>query len=206
MKYFFAKVKYLYLKTPLFGVFFLHKVRLFLHLIYPNAVKIVRKKITIKSWPRTAQKIFCEGKGEVYIGSKCSFGYKLGGFNRGGAIELQARLANAVIKIGDNVSTNNNIFICSANYIEVGDDTLIGQYVTIMDFEAHGIYPQKRRQIGEIGKIIIGKNVWIGNNVIILKNTFVGDNTVIAAGAVVSGVFPNDVVIGGVPAKIIKSI
>ena len=88
----------------------------------------------------------------------------------------------------------------------MGDNTLIGQYVTIMDFEAHGIDPNKRRQLGEIGKIRIGKNVWIGNNVTILKNTFIGDNSVVAAGAVVSGVFPSDVVIGGIPAKIIKYI
>lgn len=52
--------------------------------------------------------------------------------------------------------------------------------------------------------MIIGKNVWIGNNVTILKNSEVGDNTIIAAGAVVSGKFPANVIIGGVPAKTIK--
>jgi acetyltransferase-like isoleucine patch superfamily enzyme len=96
--------------------------------------------------------------------------------------------------------------LCSANYIEIGDDTLIGQYVTIMDHEAHGIDPDKRRQIGGIGQVIIGKNVWLGNNVTILKNTEIGDNSIVATGAVVSGKFPTNVIIGGVPAKIIKAI
>jgi acetyltransferase-like isoleucine patch superfamily enzyme len=94
----------------------------------------------------------------------------------------------------------------AANYIEIGDDTLIGQYVTIMDHEAHGIAPDKRRKLGEIGKVIIGKNVWLGNNVVILKNSEIGDNTIVATGAVVSGKFPANVIIGGIPAKIIKSL
>jgi acetyltransferase-like isoleucine patch superfamily enzyme len=110
------------------------------------------------------------------------------------------------IIIGDNVSTNNNIFLCAANHIEIGEDTLIGQYVTIMDHEAHGIEPNKRKELGEIGKVIIKKNVWIGNNVLILKNTEIGQNTIVAAGAVVSGIFPSNVIIGGVPAKIIRTL
>jgi len=96
--------------------------------------------------------------------------------------------------------------ICAANYIEIGDNTLIGNFVSIRDHEAHGINPDKRREIGEIGEVIIEENVWIGNNVIILKNTCIGKNSIVAAGAVVAGKFPANVIIGGVPAKIIKSI
>ena len=59
------------------------------------------------------------------------------------------------------------------NKWKIGDKTLIGQYVTIMDFEAHGTDPAKRREIGTIGTVTIGKNVWIANNVIILKNSIV---------------------------------
>ena len=96
--------------------------------------------------------------------------------------------------------------ICAVNYIEIGDNTLIGQNVVIMDFEAHGIAANERKEMGEIGEIIIKKNVWIGNNVTILKNSMIGENTIVAAGAVVSGNFPDNVIIGGIPAKIIKEI
>jgi acetyltransferase-like isoleucine patch superfamily enzyme len=121
-------------------------------------------------------------------------------------IELQPRYKDSLIKLGNNIATNNNIFICAANYIEIGSDTLIGQFVTIMDHEAHGLHPLHRRDIGVIGKVIIGENVWIGNNVIILKDSKIGENSVVAAGAVVSGTFPANVVLGGIPAKIIKKI
>ena len=55
-------------------------------------------------------------------------------------------------------------------------------------------------------KVVIDENVWIGNNVMILKNSEIGKNSIVAAGAVVSGVFPPNVIIGGVPAKVIKEI
>jgi acetyltransferase-like isoleucine patch superfamily enzyme len=180
--------------------------RFFFYLIAPNLKSILSKRLTYEKITSLQQIVICEGAGSVSIGNNCSFGYKMGGFNRRGGIELQARYQNSKIIIGNNVSTNNNIMLCAANYIKIGDDTLIGQYVTIMDHEAHGVAPNKRREVGEIGKVIIGKNVWLGNNVVILKNSEIGDNSIVAAGAIVSGKFPANVIIGGLPAKIIKSL
>jgi len=179
----------------------------YLNFVLPNLKPILKKSFVISNHlPICQQKTFITGTGKVEIGNNCFFGSKLGGFYRGGSIELQARYQNSKINIGHNVWTNNNICICAANLIEIGDDTLIGQYVSIMDHEAHGMSPDKRREIGTIGKVLIGKNVWIGNNVTILKNSEVGDNSIIAAGAVVAGIFPANVIIGGVPAKIIKNL
>ena len=48
--------------------------------------------------------------------------------------------------------------------------------------------------------------LYIGNNVIIPKNTEIGKNSIVGAGSIVSGKFPDNVIIGGVPAKIIKKI
>lgn len=180
--------------------------RQFFYFIYPNRINLIRNRILYNSIPSIQQYTLCEGSGIVKIGSNCTFGYKMGGFHRKGSIELQARYRNSQIVIGNNIATNNNIMLCAANYIEIGDDTMIGQNVTIMDHEAHGIEADKRRQIGEIGKVIIGKNAWLGNNVIILKNTKIGDNSIVASGAIVSGEFPANVIIGGVPAKIIKPL
>lgn len=165
-----------------------------------------KAKVNFKSSPEFNQKIFLTGLGRIEIGKNCCFGFKRGGFNYGGSIELQARTTESVITIGDNVNTNNNVFLSSSNHINIGNSTLIGQNVSIMDFEAHDIHPDFRRSIGEIGSVDIGSNVWIGNNVIILKDTVIGDNSIVAAGAVVSGKFPENVIIGGIPAKIIKKI
>lgn len=50
----------------------------------------------------------------------------------------------------------------------------------------------------------IGNNCWIGAKATILDGTSIGNGCVVAAGAVVTGCFPDDVVIGGVPARILK--
>ena len=54
--------------------------------------------------------------------------------------------------------------------------------------------------------IVLGSNVYVGNNVIFLPGSTVGNNVVIGAGAVVSGNIPDNSVAVGVPAKVIKSI
>lgn len=177
-----------------------------MNFLIPNLRKINSKSIIYESIPLCQQVTKITGQGKVEIGKDCFLGYKLGGFHRGGSIEIQPRYKNARIIIGNNVATNNNIFICAANYIEIGDNCLIGQNVTIMDFEAHGIDPHKRREVGEIGSVTLKENVWIGNNVTILKNSEIGENSIIAAGAVVSGKFPANVIIGGIPAKVIKEL
>lgn len=52
----------------------------------------------------------------------------------------------------------------------------------------------------------IRKNVWIGSNATILQGVKIGDNAIVAAGAVVTKDVPANTIVGGVPAKIIKSI
>lgn len=60
--------------------------------------------------------------------------------------------------------------------------------------------------IGEASETVIGNNVFIGMNSIILMGSKIGNNTIIGAGSVVSGKFPDNVVIAGNPAKVIRSL
>ena len=179
------------------------------NLYMPNLLKIIGNRLIIREPGRVRayQRIKVTGKGTVSIGSKCCFGFPLGGYFDRGLIELQARYFESIIEIGDRVATNNNLLICSKNRIVIGDDCLIGHNVEFMDFDGHNLAPSQRRNGDGIAEeIIIGKNVWFGNNVIILRGTQIGDNSVIAAGSVVKGRFGSNVVLGGVPARVIKSI
>ena len=178
--------------------------RRLVYFVFPNIFS--KATYSYSSLPTFQQKTIISGKGKVVIGYKCGFGYKIGGFWRGGSVEIQPRHKDSCIIIGNSVHTNNNIFICAMEKISIGDFTRIGQNVCIMDFEAHGTNPLERSKIGAIGTIEIGENVWIGNNVTILKNTTIGKNSIVATGAVVNGVFPENVIIGGVPARIIKEL
>jgi acetyltransferase-like isoleucine patch superfamily enzyme len=97
-------------------------------------------------------------------------------------------------------------FVGAAGGIIVGDDVIMGQYISFHS-ENH-IFDDLNIPINQQGVtnkgIEIGANCWVGSKVTFLDGTIIGTGCVIAAGAVVSGTFPNNAVIGGVPAKILK--
>ncbi|MGL5052931.1 MAG: DapH/DapD/GlmU-related protein [Cetobacterium sp.] len=111
---------------------------------------------------------------------------------------------------GKNISIGKNIFINSGCHfqdqggISIGDGTLIGPKVVLATLN-HGISPEKRNNLCP-KPIIIGKCVWIGGNVTIVPGVTIGDNAIIAAGSVVTKDVPKNMMVGGVPAKIIKKI
>lgn len=108
------------------------------------------------------------------------------------------------ITIGKNVFINFDCTFLSLGGITIEDDVLIGPKVSLIT-ENHPLEPQHRK--GLTGKsIIIKKNTWIGANVTILPGVTVGENSVVAAGAVVSKDVPENTIVGGIPAKIIKTI
>jgi acetyltransferase-like isoleucine patch superfamily enzyme len=183
-----------------------HFNNLLFYYFIPNIKNIFKKKIFFSRTPTFNTRFYSIGLGNVYLGRNCVFGSKFGGFHKNGYVELITRVPSSRITLGDSIWTNNNISIICQNDIKIGSQTLIGQNVTIMDFEGHQVDPDSRKEMGYVGIVDIGENVWIGNNVIILKNTVIGKNSIVAAGAIVTGRFPENVIIGGVPAKVIKSI
>lgn len=111
---------------------------------------------------------------------------------------------------GKNITFGKNVFInagcCFQDQggITIGDGTLIGHHVVLATIN-HGLSPDERAA-SYFAPIVIGKNVWIGANATILQGVTIGDNSVVAAGAVVNRDVPENTVVGGVPAKIIKNI
>ena len=122
---------------------------------------------------------------------------------------IVTRTNDAQIKIGNNVGISGST-IYARKYIEIGDNTLIGGNVKILDNDFHPLEVEARnKDIKEkilTSPIKIGKNCFIGCNSIILKGTELGDNCVVGAGAVVSGKFEDNSVIAGNPAKVIKKV
>lgn len=114
------------------------------------------------------------------------------------------------IEIGDGfgISGSTIYSFCS---IKIGKNSTIGANCKIIDNDFHPLDPDYRRK--SLNKeytsrkpIVIGDDVFIGMNSIILKGTTLGNNVVVGAGSVVSGYFPDNCIIGGNPAKIIKKI
>ena len=111
---------------------------------------------------------------------------------------------------GRNIHVGKNVFINSCcqfqdqGGIYIGDGCLIGHSVVMATLN-HDFSPELRQNLHH-APIRLGRGVWVGAHATITAGVSIGDNAVIAAGAVVTRDVPANVVVGGVPAKIIKKI
>lgn len=106
------------------------------------------------------------------------------------------------ITIGDNVFIGRGTMIVSKGNVTIGNDALIGEYVSIRDQNHNAAQGEITRLNGfDIGEISIAPNVWVGARSVILKGAKIGAGSVIGAGSIVTGGIPADTVAFGVPAK-----
>lgn len=114
---------------------------------------------------------------------------------------------NCKIKIGDYVSSTNKVYMTCAEstQIDIGDDCMFATNNQIRTDDAHAIYDSKTgKRVNHSSNIIIGKHVWVGYNATILGGSKIGDGSIVGMGAIVKKKFPNNCVIAGIPAKIIR--
>lgn len=116
------------------------------------------------------------------------------------------------IAIGDRVSIGGDCHISAIDRIEIANDVLFGEKVTITD-HAHGEsilemlpIPPIARPLHTSGPVIIEENVWVGDKVTILPNVRIGRNSIIGANAVVTKDIPANSIVGGIPARVIREI
>lgn len=109
--------------------------------------------------------------------------------------------------IGDGVGISGAT-IYARKEVTIGNHVLVGANTKIVDNDFHPL-DVEARNANDFSKLVckpvrIGDNVFIGCNCLILKGTEIGANSIVGAGSVVCGKFPENVVVAGNPAKIIK--
>ena len=153
------------------------------------------------------QPVVIKGKGQVVFGEHVQIGVVNSPMFYNTYAYIEARTEEATISFGHNVSINNQFTAVSELAIVIKDDVLIGLNCSIYDSNFHDLDKTNRKQTDPSPKkVIIEKNVFIGNNVTILKGVTIGENSVVAAGSIVSKSFPANVLIGGSPAKLIREL
>lgn len=110
------------------------------------------------------------------------------------------------IHIGDNFYANFDCIFLDVNTITIGNNCLFGPRVSLYT-AGHPVDKDIRNEGYEFGySITIGNDVWIGGNVVINPGVQIGNGVVVASGAVVSKDIEDNVLVAGVPAKVIRKI
>ncbi len=109
------------------------------------------------------------------------------------------------IHIGDHCLISPGVSISAADCIRIGDNCMIAAEAQITDSDWHGLY-NRTRPFRCSAPVTIKANAWIGLRAIIGKGVTIGENAVVAAGAVVTHDVPDNAVVGGNPAKVIKQL
>ncbi|MDK0899081.1 acyltransferase [Clostridium perfringens] len=155
--------------------------------------------------------IFKKKGSQLNIGENCtiksSFLSNLVGLSQ--RTIIVTRTKDAKIEIGNNVGISGAT-IYARKEIYIGDNTLIGANVKILDNDFHPLEIEARnadvKEKIKCKEVKIGENCFIGCNVIILKGSKIGNESIVGAGSVISGIFPEKSLICGNPAKIIRKL
>jgi len=108
-------------------------------------------------------------------------------------------------RIGRNVFVNQNCTFYDLGGLDIGDDVMIGPNVSLIT-SGHPIEPSQRHSAVVAKPIVIEKNVWIAAGAMIIGGVTIGENAVVAAGSVVTKDVPPNTLVGGNPARVIRSI
>ncbi len=194
------------------GFSILRSYKLLLRLYWPNKLFLGKRvqffniqNIQLGKWTKLGDYCYLSalGKGKLSLGDNVGIG-----------AHSRIIISTSFQNIGEHITIGNNVgigefaYLGGAGGLTIGNDCIVGQYFSCHP-ENHN-YKNTNLKIRAQGVnrkgIFIGENCWIGSKVTILDGVTIGNNCIIAAGAVVNKNMPNNCIIGGVPAKVIKQI
>ena len=183
-----------------------------------SIIRISWWKLTQKNRIKSPWNLILRGTCNIDVHKKCNLqigdNVILNSWNKGYHINMFKPIKiiadrNGVITIGSNTRIHGTC-IHAYSKISIGNNCLIAANTQIFDGSGHDIClenPENRiNTTGNFKEIIIGNNVWIGAGCVILPGSVIGDGSVISAESVVRGVIPSNVLAGGNPIKILKTI
>jgi acetyltransferase-like isoleucine patch superfamily enzyme len=110
------------------------------------------------------------------------------------------------VRIGDKTVLGQECTISAYQHVSIGEQCILADRVMLIDFDHNVAEVERPIRLQGIYKrdVRVGNNVWIGFAAQILRGVTVGDNAIVGAGAVVTRDVPDNAVVAGVPARVIR--
>ena len=127
-------------------------------------------------------------------------------------IDINGDHEGKILRFGNNVNIGDDVRISCVERIDIGCNVLMGSKILIID-NSHGNYSGINQSLPQTppnnralvtSAVSIGDNTWIGEQVIILPGVHIGCGCIIGGGAVVTKSVPDNCIVAGNPARIIK--
>jgi acetyltransferase-like isoleucine patch superfamily enzyme len=106
------------------------------------------------------------------------------------------------LRIGDRCFVNSGTVLIAVEEIVLGDDVALANEVMLVDSNSHGVEGRPHVQ----APIRIGDGTWLGNRVMVMPGVTIGKRVLVAAGAVVTRDVPDDVLVAGNPARVVRAL
>ena len=114
---------------------------------------------------------------------------------------------DATVRIGRNVSSTSRVGISAVEgtTITVGDDVMFASENQLRGDDGHPIFDvHSGKRVNPARDITIGAHCWIGARAVLLGGTTLGPGSVVGMSALAKGRFPNNCVLAGIPAKVVR--
>ncbi|KGO83095.1 maltose O-acetyltransferase [Flavobacterium cauense R2A-7] len=169
--------------------------------------KVLSDCKSVSGTPEISYPVLLKGEGTILFGNKVKIGVELSPGFYSGYGYIEARNPESRIEIGNNVRLNNGFSMVALQKISIGDDALIGLNFSVSDSDFHHLRPSERFHPNPPSEQVnIGNNVFIGSDVTVLKGVTIGDNSVVGSNSVVTKNVPDNVIVAGNPARIIREL
>lgn len=180
-----------------------------------GAMDVIYTEIACKKFKSVGRNPVIKRTIDVYGGENITIGddfHCFKGLRIEAYSEHNGETFSPTIKIGNNVSFNPYCHIGAIDEIVIEDNVLFASRVFVTD-HFHGTItsdqldkaPNKRILFSK-GPVRIKRNAWIGEGVAIMPGVTIGENAIVGANSVVTKDVPDNTVVGGIPAKVIKML
>ena len=122
-------------------------------------------------------------------------------------VEVYIEDNNCIVEIGCNTYVGHHSHLActeDGSILKIGNNCMLSSYVQVRTGDSHSILNLDGKRINPAASVMIGNHCWLGEGSKVMKGVTLGNDSVVSTGAILTKSFGNNVLVGGLPAKVLK--